>query len=271
MLVGRRRADRAERGLDVLLRDGRDDLLGVHALRREPLRVEPDAHRELRPVDRRLADAADTQQHRLDVRIGVVGNLQARHRPLRRAKREEAEEVRRLRADAAAELARFRRQLRLGLRQTVLHLHEVHVAVGLDLEGDAQLVLAVVRRVRRHVDHVIHAVDLVLQRRRDRVQHLAGVRARIGIRDGDLRRRELRILRDGELPDRHHARHREDEGDDHREARPLDEDARERLDLVNARSDSEFHSEKVEGFGCLDVWGLRVGWLGLVGLDVKFE
>ena len=229
----RRRAHGADRGLDVLLRDGVDHLLGVEALRREAVGVHPHAHRELRTVDGRLAHARHAQERRLDVRIDVVGDLQARHRALRRAEAEEAEHVRGLRADLAAELLHLLGQLRLGLRDAVLHLHHVHVAVALDLEGDLELVGAVVRTAPRHVEHIINAVHLVLDRHRDGVEHLARVGAGVGVGDRNRGRRELRILRHRQASDRHEAGEGQHDGDDHREARTLDEDARERLDLVN--------------------------------------
>ena len=45
----------------------------------------------------------------------------------------------------------------------------VDVAVGADVEGDAQGDRAVVRVDRLHVEHVVDAVHLLLDRRRDRL------------------------------------------------------------------------------------------------------
>ena len=128
------RAHLTDRRLHVLLGDGGYHLLGVEPLRGHAVGIEPDAHGETRPVDRRVAHAGDSQKNRLDVAVDVVGNLQARHLAGAGFKRHEAEHVFGLRADSAAELLHFRRQFRLGLRNAVLHLDHVHVAVGFDLE-----------------------------------------------------------------------------------------------------------------------------------------
>ena len=125
----RRGADRAERGLDVLLRDGGHHLLGVHSLRGHARGVEPDAHRELRTVHRRVAHALDAQEHRLDVRVDVVRDLQSREGSVGGPDRDEAEHVRVLRAHALAELLHLRRKLRLRLGDAVLDLDLVHVSV----------------------------------------------------------------------------------------------------------------------------------------------
>ena len=194
ILLSGRGADRAERSLDILLRDCGDDLLGIDAQCRQSLRIEPDAHREFRPVDGHVAHAGHAKENRLDVAVGVVRERKAVDRPLRRIEREEAQRIGRLGADAAAELLGFRRQFRLGLRQTVLHLDEIHVAVGFDVERNFQLVLAVVRAVARHVEHVVDTVDFVFDRRGDGVHHLLRIGAGVVVGDRYFRRRHLRIL-----------------------------------------------------------------------------
>ena len=50
--------------------------------------------------------------------------------------------------------------------------------------------------LRRHVEHVLDAVDLLLDRRRDRVGHDLGAGAGIGRRHLNRRRRHVRVLRD---------------------------------------------------------------------------
>ena len=66
-------------------------------------------------------------------------------------------------------------QLRHGQRDAVLHQHLGHVQVGAQLEGDRQRVGAVVGALRRHVEHVLDAVDLLLDRRGHGVGHHLGV------------------------------------------------------------------------------------------------
>ena len=60
-------------------------------------------------------------------------------------------------------------KLRHGQRQTVLHQHLGQVQVHSRFERHGQRVRAVAGALRRHVQHVFHAVDLLLDRRRDRL------------------------------------------------------------------------------------------------------
>ena len=69
------------------------------------------------------------------------------------------------------------RQLALGDGDLVLHVHRGDVLVGADLEGDSQRIGAVVGALRVHIDHVRHAVDLLLDRRCDGLLDGGGVGA----------------------------------------------------------------------------------------------
>ena len=51
------------------------------------------------------------------------------------------------------------------MRDPVLHLHLRDVEIGAEVEGDRDGEAAVGGRVRRHVEHVLDAVDLLLDRR----------------------------------------------------------------------------------------------------------
>ena len=64
----------------------------------------------------------------------------------------------------------------------VLHHDQGRVQIRADVEGDRQRIGAVVARLRGHVQHAFHAVDLLLDRRGDRVGHHLGAGARIGDR-----------------------------------------------------------------------------------------
>ena len=77
-------------------------------------------------------------------------------------------EVGRGSCDRDADIAHVRRQARLGDRHAVLDLHLRDIEVGAELEGDRDRELAVAGRIRRHVDHVLDAVDLLLDRRHHR-------------------------------------------------------------------------------------------------------
>ena len=95
-----------------------------------------------------------------------------------------------------ADPAHLLRQARLGHRDAVLHQHLRGVEIGAEREGDGDRELAVAGRLRGHVEHVLDAVDLLLDRRRDRVGDDLGGGAGIAGADLDRRRRDLGILRD---------------------------------------------------------------------------
>ncbi len=109
----------------------------------------------------------------------------------------------------------------------VLHQHLREVEVGADLEGHGQRIGAVGAAVGLHVEHVLDAVDLLLDRQRDGVDH--GLGAGAGIARGDLHRRRhhVGILRDREVEQRDAADQDHQKRDDVREDRPLDEEFRD--------------------------------------------
>ena len=86
--------------------------------------------------------------------------------------------------------------MRHGQRHAVLHHDQRRVQIGAHVEGDRQRVGAVVAHLRRHVEHALDAVDLLLDRRGHRVGHDLGAGAGIGDRHLDRRRRDLGILGD---------------------------------------------------------------------------
>ena len=88
------------------------------------------------------------------------------------------------------------RQLRQREVDAVLHLHLRDVGVGVEREVDGQRQLAGGRAGRRHVEHVVDAVDLRLDRRGDRIGERLRVGAGVGRRHRDLHRRDGRVLLD---------------------------------------------------------------------------
>ena len=74
------------------------------------------------------------------------------------------------------------------------------IEIGAELEGDGEPHGAVARALRRHVEHVLDAIDLLLDRRRDGFRTVLRVGARIVGRDLDRRRRDLGKLRDRQRP-----------------------------------------------------------------------
>jgi hypothetical protein len=108
-------------------------------------------------------------------------------------------------------------------RDAVLHQHLGEVQVGADVERDDQAVGAVGRAGRLHVDHVLDAVHLRLDRQRHRVHH--GFRAGAGVAggDGDRRRHDVGVLRDRQIEQRDQPEQHDDDGEHVRQHRPLDE------------------------------------------------
>ena len=127
---------------------------------------------------------------------GVIRDEQRVARLVRRIKVHDHHQVGRALVHGDADIAHVGRQARLRDGDAVLHLHLRDIEIGADIEGHRDREAAVGGRVRRHVDHVLDAVDLLLDRR----HHGRGddVGAGAGILAGDLdgRRRDFRILRD---------------------------------------------------------------------------
>ena len=112
-----------------------------------------------------------------------------------------------------------RRDDRQGQRDAVLHQHLGHVRIHAQLEGDGQVVGAVVGALRRHVHHALDAADLLLDRRGHGVAHGLGVGSGIDGRHLHGGRRHFGILRDRQREHGHAARQHDDHGDDRGEDR----------------------------------------------------
>ena len=80
----------------------------------------------------------------------------------------------------------------------VLDQHLRRIEICSKLERNAQRHVAVTRALRRHVEHVFDAIDLLLDRRRHRLRYNLCVCAGIGRGDLDRGWRDLGILRDGQ-------------------------------------------------------------------------
>ena len=226
--VVRRRADRAARDLHVLLAQRLDDVARRHAERRELLRVEPDAQRIFALAeDDQISDAVEAQQDVAHARARVVGDIELVVCVVRRQHMNDHHQVGRTLVGGDALPAHLLGQPRLGDRNPVLHQHLRLVEVGAELEGDGELHRAVARRIGGHVEHVLDAVDLLLDRRRDGCRDGLGVGARIDGGDDDGRRRDLGILRDRQLRVGDGADDQEHDRQHRCEDRPVDEEMRE--------------------------------------------
>ena len=202
----RRHADLAGGDLLALLLDRLDDVLRHQPARLQLVRIEPDPHRILAGAEHGdVADAGQARQLVPQVDGGVVGQEQAVVAGVRRRQRHEQQDRGRLLLHRDALVLHRLRQLRQRGRDAVLHQHLREVQVGADLEGDRQRIGAVGGAVGLHVEHVLDAVDLLLDRQRDGVDH--GLGAGAGIAGGDLHRRrhDVGILRDREADTAHTA------------------------------------------------------------------
>src|SRR5207237_5431514 len=110
---------------------------------------------------------------------GVVGQEEAIVTAVRRGQRDNEDDVGGLFLDGDALAADLVGKAWFGGGDAVLHEHLGGVEVSADLEGDGQGVGAVGGAVGRHVQHVLDAVHLLLDRRRDGFGDDKGVGARV--------------------------------------------------------------------------------------------
>src|SRR4029077_18797588 len=108
----------------------------------------------------------------------------------------------------------------------ILHQHLGGIEIGAELKRDAQRHVAIARTLGRPVEHVLNAVDLLLDRRRNRFRYHLRVGAGIGGRDLDRWWRNVGILGNWKRQKRNHADERDDDADDAGKDRPVDEEVR---------------------------------------------
>ena len=191
-----RRADLAGRDLLALLLDDADDVLRGEAARLHEVRVQPDPHGVLAGAEHRdVADAVEALELVHDIDDRVVRQEQAVEPTVRRPQPDKFEDRGRLLLGRHALDLHFRGQGRERGRDPVLHQDLVLVGVGADRERDGEIVGAVAGAGRLHVEHVLDAVDVLLDRQSDGVDQRRSARAGIAGRDLHGRRHDVRILR----------------------------------------------------------------------------
>ncbi len=126
------------------------------------------------------------------------------------------------------------RKHRQGQVHAVLHQHLGQVQVHPLLEGHREIVGAVVGRRRLHVEHPLHAVDLLLDGRGHRLGHHLGAGAGIGAHDLHRRRRDRRVLGQGQIPHRQPAGQRDHNRQHCGEDRAIDEKPGKHETVANA-------------------------------------
>ncbi len=229
-LTGRRRwcTDLTGGDLLALLLDRLDHVRGRQSARLQCLRVQPDAHGILPDTEHAdIAHAGDAGKFRDQTDGGVIAQEQAVVTAVRRGQRHDLQDRRGLLLHGdALHLHRLRQRChRRG--DAILHQDLCEIEVGADFERHDQRVRAIGRAGRLHVQHALHAVDLLFDRQRHRVHH--GIRARPRIARGDRhgRRHDVRVLR-------HRQREQRDAADQHHhdrqhigQHRPIDEEFRD--------------------------------------------
>ena len=211
------------RDLNILLAQRFHDIAGRHAQCGDLVGVQPDAHRVIPgPKELDVADSFDAREVVTDLQKRVVGEIEVVVAPIRRHDADCHREVRRALANHHAVAANDFRELRLGGLHPVLHEHlgGIRIRPGLKRDGDRHL--AVRRRGGRNVEHIVHAIDLLLDRRGYRARDRLGVGARIGSRHGHRGWNDVWILSDGQVEKRDCADENRHNRDDRREDRTID-------------------------------------------------
>ena len=218
-------ADLTGRVHGVLGLDGAQNLRHGDPQLGELVRPHPEAHRILaRAEDLYLADARHAGHGIVDVDVGIVGQKRGVVGAVRRIEREQGERTGRGFLDRDAEIFDFGRQLGFGLRVAHLCQDLIVVRPRVDVEVHAQRHLAVVRVHRVHVEHVVHPAHHLLDGGGNRLFEGDRVRSDIGGLQHDLRRRDVRKLRDRKLDHCDDAENHHDDRNHHRDDRTIDEE-----------------------------------------------
>jgi hypothetical protein len=181
-------------------RSAGNDIACGHAVGGELLRVEPDAQRIFTLAEKKnVADSVQPDQYVADARAGVVGNIKLVVAVVRRKQMNDHHQIRRALRRGDADAPDFLGKPGLGDRNTILHQHLCLIEIGPELEGDRQRHRTVSGGIGGHVEHVLHAVDLLLERGSNGIGDGLRIRARIGGAHDDGWRCDLRILRHRKL------------------------------------------------------------------------
>ena len=127
--------------------------------------------------------------------------------------------------------------------EAILHVDRGQILIRSDVEGHDQVVRPVVRALRVHVEHAFCAVDLLFDRCGDRLHDDVRVGAGERRLDLNLRRDDLRILRDWKAEARQGAGERDDQRDDRREDRTVDEEVEHLTFLGSGRRRRRRHGD----------------------------
>ena len=217
----------------VLLLHCGDDVGHSDAELRELVRLDPQPHSVLASAENlHIANSRHACQWIEEINVAVIGEKGSVVAAFGRIKRDQHQWRRCRFFNGQAVVVNVGGQLRLRLRHPELRQHVIDVRVGCDVEIDDQSNVATVRVDRVHVVHVVDAAHLLLDRRRDRLLDRQRVRAGVVRLHLNLRRRDLRILRDRQRQNADAADERHQNRDYDRDDGPPDEELRHLLGLL---------------------------------------
>ena len=191
-------ADRTGRRLDILAGKGRLHIRRFQLVLGHYVGFEPDTHRIVAPHDVDLADARDTLQLGLHIDAQVIGQKSLVIGSVRAVEGEHLQGTALTFHRLDPDFGHLGRQQRRGGRDFVLHVDGRHVGVTALLEIDRNLGTPRVAGRGGHVDHVLHAVDRLLERHDHTLLHRLGIRTAVCGRHADGRRGDVGILLHGE-------------------------------------------------------------------------
>ena len=219
--IGRFGPQRPRRGLHILLGQHRGDIRGHQSVLRHLRRIEPDAQRIAGAPDIHLAHARDTRHPRLDVDLHVVGQEVGIVTVVGRIERYGLQRIVLTLAHRHARLRDFGRKQSLRRSHAVLYVDHRHVGVGALPEVDVDGGRTGVGGRRGHIDHVLHAVELLLEGRNDALHHRLGVGSGIGGADAHGGRGDVGKLFDGQTAQADQPDDDDGHGDDARKDRTV--------------------------------------------------
>ena len=224
-------SDLPGRHLHVLFLQHVDDVARREVVRRQLFGVQPDPHAVVLLAHvRHVAHAFEPCEVVANLNRGEIAQVELIEQGLVRlrifVRREIHHEQDAGRFLLGGDAGRLHGIGQTGHRQVdaVLHEHLRHVEVRAQLERDRQVVAAVVRALRRHVQHALDAVHLLLDRGGNGVAHDLRAGSRIGARDLHRRRRDFGVLGDRQDFDGCQSRQQDHGGDHDAEDGSIDEE-----------------------------------------------
>src|SRR5215467_5103856 len=222
---GWRLIENTGRDLQILCAQCREHVIGAEVVYRDFVRIEPDAHGVLAgALELDIADAMQAREHVLHVQGCVVRQVQSVARFVRRVEVNGHKYTGYRLADLHTQALDVLWQARQRILHAVLGQHLRDVEVSADLERDGNREVAVPGRLTAHVEHVLDAVDLLFERRRDGAGDGLGRCTGIGRCHLHGRRDDFRILCDREDRERAETKQGHEDAEHSRKTRAINEE-----------------------------------------------